>query len=212
MNINRLILASRSKWRQMLLDAAGIEFEAKGAAVDEAAIVPEDSRERARQRAIAKAHAVAAGETSAVVIGADQVLEFNGKPYDKVRTREEARERLMSFSGERHELLSAFCLVATPDLGLKEPVLAVDLIEVTMRVRPLLPIEVERYLDRDEWQETVGCYQYESAGIHLFDSVDGDSSAIIGLPLLPLFRELRRFGINPLVDSSGPWNLIWPQR
>ena len=207
MEIQRIILASRSKWRQMLLNAAGIEFEAKAAAIDEYAIAPPDPRARAMQRAVEKAKAVASGERGSLVIGADQVLAFGGKPFDKVRDREEARDRLLMFSGARHELLSAFSIVATSDFGLKDPVLITELVDVTMTVRPLTGLEVERYLDRNEWQDTVGCYQFEASGVHLFGNADGEGSAIIGLPLVPLLGALRRLGVNPLVDPAGPWTL-----
>jgi len=207
MNINRLILASSSQWRGKLLNEAGIDHLVRASHVDESKIVPAVPRERAIERAIAKARAVARQESEAIVIGADQVLEFRGMALDKVRSREEARERLMSFSAERHELLSAFCLVASPDLGLAKDLLHATIVATTMRVRPLLPIEVDRYLDMNEWQDSVGCYRFEGLGVHLFEAIDGDTSAIIGLPLVPLVRELRRLGINNLLNPQGTWTL-----
>src|SRR5690606_14571043 len=116
-----------------------------------------------------------------LVIGADQVLAFRGQAIGKVSHRDEARAQLEAFAGQRHELLSAYCLVAAADLGFATPLVAVGLVEVPMQMRPLTAPEIESYLDTGEWQGTVGCYQFENRGVNLFTAAGGDSSAIIGL-------------------------------
>jgi septum formation protein len=74
-------------------------------------------------------------------------------------------------------------------------------------MRPLTPAELDAYIATGEWRGSVGCYQFENRGAHLFESVNADHSAIVGLPLQLLLRELRRLGINALVQPHGPWTL-----
>lgn len=205
MKINRLILASSSRFRQQLLAAAGIQVAISHPDCDEAAIVASQALALAKARAEGKALSLSQVKDSALVIGADQVLEFEGRAYGKADSEAEARQRLMEFQGKSHSLHSAFCL-ALYQPG-ESPILwSSEVVTVPMTMRKLSLAEVNAYLDTQEWQGCAGCYQYENKGALLFAGQQGDASSIIGLPIFSLLAQLRDLGINPLLEPLGPWN------
>ncbi|WP_132324167.1 Maf family protein [Pseudobacteriovorax antillogorgiicola] len=203
MNINELILGSTSKYRAMVLGQAGIRhFRQLGSAADEEAIVHSQPLAMAQLRAEAKGNGVEAPPKSIVIAG-DQVLEFEGKPYGKVATADEAKARLRLFSGKTHYLHSAYALVLVGSKGQKS--MQSRVVSVPMTMRALSEAEVDAYVATDEWQGCAGCYQYENRGVHLFEKVLGDSTAIIGLPMPQILCDLRDMGVNLLIDPEGPW-------
>lgn len=191
-----LILASSSRIRAELLERAGLSFIAEAPGLDEAtmrlaldgeALGPTDIAE---VLARAKAEAVSEIAKDAFVIGADQVLALDGKVYGKCETMEEARARLLEFSGKTHQLLSA---VAVARNG--ETVWATT-DQANMAMRKLSPEYIGRYLAAagEEVLGSVGVYQLEGLGVQLFDKIEGSYFTILGLPLLPLLAALREQG------------------
>lgn len=205
-SVKKVILASQSPFRRALLSAAGLEFEAAAAPIDEYTIHGDTPGVQASRRAEAKAMAVAAMHPDALVIGADQVLSFEDLTFDKAPNVATARERLQALAGRTHFLHSAFAL-AYGNRGDTPVIIHSERVDVGMTMRPLSDYEIEAYLATGEWRGSVGCYQYENKGIHLFSSVNGDHSSIIGLPLMPLLAQLRQLGINALLQPSPPWTL-----
>ncbi len=207
MKINRLVLASTSRFRRVLLEQSGIQVFGIAPQCDEEAIVGANPLLTARLRADAKALSVGTVHENSIVIAADQVLEFQGRAYGKAADEDEARQRLQEFSGQVHRLHSAFSLAfyeadrPTPRLVSSEVVTA------TLGMRSLAPDELDAYVRTREWEGCAGCYQYENLGAQLFDWVDGDHTTIIGLPVLALLKELRTLGINTLTQPMGPWTL-----
>jgi septum formation protein len=191
-----LILASKSRVRSDLLANAGIDFETEGAEIDERAV--EDAvagsgitpGEVATILAEAKALAVSEKYPSAIVIGADQTLSLGDEILHKTGNMEAARRRLLQLSGKTHMLNSAVVLARNGETLWRH------LSEVQMTMRPLSPEFVGRHLSRtgDQVLASVGAYQFEGEGIQLFEKIDGDYFAVLGLPLLPLLEELRRLG------------------
>jgi septum formation protein len=192
---HRLILASKSKSRASVLRAAGLSFEQIGSGVDEDAL--KDAL-RAEGATVAK-QADLLAETKAlkvsishpgVVLGCDQMLDLDGVGVDKVSTREAAADVLRSLRGKTHILQSA--IVACVDGA---PVWR-HLAQPRLRVRNFSDAFLEDYLDAigDAAFEGVGCYQIEGRGAQLFDRIDGDYFAILGMPLLPLMQWLRDRG------------------
>jgi len=203
-----LILASSSPFRRELLAATGLTFKSLTADVDESNISPSDPKVCAIERSLAKAHDVAAKNPGCVVIGGDQVLDFDGHLMGKVSDQAQARDRLTLLSGQTHTLWSGLCLVYKASFEAAPVVLYSDALEIPMEMRKLSSDEIEAYLEyEDQWQGVVGCYKYEELGGQLFLSAGGDQSSIIGLPILTLMSELRTIGINPLLQSKGPWSL-----
>ncbi|CAJ0887617.1 hypothetical protein AMST5_03808 [freshwater sediment metagenome] len=189
-----LILASKSAGRRQVLAQAGVPFEARPADVDERAIeaglgdVGPDAVAAALARA--KALAVSKEAPGRLVLGADQVASCGERIFGKPETLEKAAELLRFLSARRHRLHSALAL-ARDDAILFETVAHADL---TMRA--LSDEFIDAYLEEigETALTSAGAYQVEGLGAHLFESVSGDHWTIMGLPVLPLFDALRRFG------------------
>jgi len=189
-----LVLASGSTVRRTMLEAAGIPVELLAAELDERAI--EAQAGNAEPNAVAallargKARKVAAKLPGRVVLGADQILALRGRRFAKPRDRAGAREQLLALSGHTHELHCAAVLVRDDSVLFE----AVDRARLTMRAfsAPFL----ESYLDLAGPAVTasVGGYQVEGPGIQLFERIEGDHFAILGLPLLALLAFFRREG------------------
>jgi septum formation protein len=186
-----LVLASGSAARRALLAAAGLPFEAVPADIDERAIeatlpgaAPD---EMALALARAKAQAISPQRPQALVIGADQVLSCDGEVFHKSATREEAARSLARLSGRTHRLTSAFALARGGEIVASEA----DAADLTMRALDAAALAL--YLDAagSAVLGSVGVYQWEGLGAHLFERVEGDHSTILGLPMLKLLAALR---------------------
>ncbi|WP_428521593.1 Maf-like protein [Roseibium sp.] len=192
-----LVLASGSKIRAELMRNAGLTIDVDPASVDERAVEaplleagfpPEDL---ASVLAEAKANDVSARRSGDLVIGADQILAFEGERRTKPDDMEAARRQLLSFSGKTHELLSAVVISKDGEAIWRH----VSTARLTMRT--LSPAFVGHYLAEagDDVLSSVGAYQLEGLGLQLFEKIDGDYFTILGLPMLPLLAQLRELGV-----------------
>ena len=196
-----LILASGSDTRRQMLEAAGIAFRVVVATVDEDAIRrdlyaadPDTSGTHvAELLSRTKAEEVSQRFPSALVIGADQVLEIGREIYTKPRTIEDARLGLKSMSGRMHRLVCAVSLAKSGSQVWQH----IDAASLTMR--DFSDEFLDGYLARagERVCASVGAYELEGLGIQLFERIDGDYFTILGLPLLPLLAELRGRGAIP---------------
>ena len=186
-----LILASQSRARRMLLDNAGLAFEALPADIDERAVQANSGLsapgEIAALLAQEKALFVAARKPGQYMIGADQTLALGLRMFSKPAGRVQAAEQLQTLAGNTHELHSA---VAVARDG---KVLFSDVSVARMTMRKLTESEINAYLDRagNAVTTSVGAYQLEGLGVHLFEKIEGDHFTILGLPLLSLLAFLR---------------------
>lgn len=193
-----LVLASKSEVRGKMLAAAGLRIEIRPAPIDERAAEAKagttDAAAIARYLARAKADAVAPDVPGYLVLGADQTLARGSARFSKPADRAEALEQLRSLRGRTHELHSALALVRDGKLIFD----CVDSARLTMR--NVSDRFLEDYLDMagDTALASVGGYQLEGIGIHLFERVEGDYFTVLGLPLLLLLSFLRQ---NKLVDG-----------
>lgn len=186
-----LVLASQSKSRQALLQAAGIVPEAIPADIDERGIQAAsgltDPSAIGALLARAKAAHIAANKPGRVVVGADQTLSLQGKLFSKPKGRAQAADQLRQLSGGTHELHSAIAVARDSDILFEHVSIA------RMTMRRLSDDFIARYLDAagDAVTTSVGAYQLEGLGSHLFERIEGDHFTILGLPLLPLLGFLR---------------------
>ena len=189
-----LVLASRSDIRGKILAAAGLRFGIRPAQIDERATEAKaggrDAAAAAALLARAKADAVAATQTGHLVLGADQTLALGDKRFSKPANRTEAVQQLRALRGQTHALHSALALVQDGKVLFE----LVDTARLTMR--DFSDRFLDDYLDMagDVALGSVGGYQLEGIGIHLFERVEGDYFTILGLPLLPLLAYLRNRG------------------
>jgi septum formation protein len=186
-----MILASQSRARQVLLHNAGIAFEAIPADIDEREIQKNSGLstpgEIAKRLAREKALWISQRHPGRVVVGADQTLALGDRLFSKPTGRAAAAEQLRLLAGNRHELHAAFAVARDGKIVSA----GADIAGMTMRA--LSGAEIEAYLDRagDAVTTSVGAYQLEGLGVHLFERIEGDHFTILGLPLLPLLAFLR---------------------
>jgi len=189
-------LASASQHRAALLNNAGLNIDTEPAQIDErliekpllqAGLLPDDI---AQVLAEAKAQDVSERHPDKLVIGCDQTLSLDGDMYHKPKDMKQARQHLLSFSAKTHQLNSAISIVLNSQTLWRHVSVA------NMTMRTLEPPFIGQYLARvgNRALGSVGAYQIEGIGIQLFDKVDGDYFTIVGLPLLPLLKELRSLG------------------
>ncbi|GAA0784798.1 Maf family protein [Roseibium denhamense] len=192
-----LVLASGSRIRAELMKNAGLQFDVDPASVDErsveepllkAGFPPEDL---ASVLAEAKANDVSARRPNDLVVGADQILAFEGERRTKPEDMEAARRQLLEFSGKSHDLLSAVVISKGGEAIWRQ----VSVARLTMRT--LSPAFVGHYLAEagDSVLSSVGAYQLEGLGLQLFEKINGDYFTILGLPMLPLLAQLRELGV-----------------
>jgi septum formation protein len=187
-----LILASQSRARQMLLGNAGIRFEAVPADIDERAVQKNSGLtspgEIAGLLAREKALFVASKNPGRYVIGADQTLALGDRLFSKPSGRAQAAEQLRLLAGNSHALHSAVAVISDGKIVFANVSIA------RMTMRQLSDNEISAYLDAagEAVTTSVGAYQLEGLGVHLFERIEGDHFTILGLPLLPLLAFLRR--------------------
>jgi len=190
-----LILASQSRARQALLTNAGIGFEAMTAEIDERAVQQASglsaAGEIASLLAREKALSVSTRLSGKFVVGADQTLALGDRLFSKPAGRAQAAEQLRALAGHSHELHSAVAVARDGKILFEAAAIAV------MTMRRLGEAEIEIYLDQagDAVTSSVGAYQLEGLGVHLFERIEGDHFTVLGLPLLPLFAYLRSEGL-----------------
>jgi nucleoside triphosphate pyrophosphatase len=189
-----LVLASKSDIRGKILAAAGLRFEIRPANIDERAAEreapPPNPVAAAQLLARKKAESVATTMLGRPVLGADQTLACDGQRFTKPVDRAAAAAQLRTLRGRTHELHSALALV-------RDGTILFECLETArLTMRNLSDRFIENYLDLigDAALASVGAYQLESVGVHLFERVEGDYFTILGLPLLPLLDFLRREG------------------
>jgi septum formation protein len=185
-----LILASGSSIRRKMLEDAGVAFEVVRPDIDEEAEKEgKDSLETiAKGLAEAKAVAVSRIRPGDWVIGSDSVVAVEGRLFSKPRDRQEAAEHLRFFSGKKMLLVSAVALALDGEVKWSH------FGRAELEVRELSDEFIESYLAA-EWPEvahTVGVFRMEGRGVQLFDTVAGGHFTILGMPLLPVLRQLRK--------------------
>jgi septum formation protein len=186
-----LILASQSRARQALLASAGIEFETVAAEIDERAVQQASSLSApgdiAALLAREKALSVSTRRPGNFVIGADQILALGTRLFSKPDSRAQAAEQLRTLVGQSHQLHSAVAVARDGEILFE----STDVARMTMR--RLGEAEIVAYLNEAGAAVTssVGAYQLEGLGVHLFERVEGDHFTILGLPLLALLAFLR---------------------
>jgi septum formation protein len=192
-----LILASASAPRRQLLINAGLAFDVEPSGLDEEEVTRSLGSRAAPQElastlAEMKAVKVSGRHPDAMVIGADSTLACNGRLFDKPPTMDAARKQLLALRGQTHELFSSV-VVARGGQRLWH---WSERARLTMR--PFDDAFIDTYLARagEGVLASVGAYQLEGLGAHLFTRVDGDYFTILGLPLLPLLSFLAGHGIG----------------
>jgi septum formation protein len=189
-----LLLASASQVRRSLLTAAGIPLEVMPSGLDERGLEAPlrqtgvGAPELAAHLARAKALAVSQQHPGRLVLGADQTLSCENLMLNKPNGRKGAEAQLRFLAGRTHRLHAAIALARDGTI------VGAALDHARLTMRKLADEFIAAYLDSmgDNVNQTVGAYQLEGLGIHLFAKIEGDHSTILGLPMLSLLALLRQ--------------------
>jgi septum formation protein len=192
-----LILASKSAIRRQMLEAAGLPVEVVTADVDERAVEIAARARGAQASRVAtalaaeKARTVSRMHPARAVAGADQTLDLDGEALHKPADIQAARVQLKRLSGRRHTLHSAAAIARDG------AIVAEAVSTATLTMRTLSDDMIDRYCRTvgDAVLGSVGAYQIEGPGIHLFETIEGDHFTILGLPLLDVLARLRDLGL-----------------
>lgn len=180
-----MILASASPSRKMLLERAGVAFEVVVSGVDEnipPEYTPAQTVECLAER---KGEAVFTLRPDCTIISADSVVSIDGMILGKPRDDEDAKATLRRLSGRTHDIFTGVCLLSA---GKKE--LFHNITQVTFY--PLTDEEIEEYVSMGESRGRAGSYGIEGKGVTLVQSICGDYSNIVGLPVAETLRRLRK--------------------
>lgn len=198
---SHLVLASGSRSRRQMLEAAGLTFDVAPADVDERTIretmQADDSgiepADVAEALARAKAETIGRQYPDALVIGADQVLALDDETFEKPRDIAGARRHLQKLRGRTHQLHAAVVLARSGEVVWAH----VDTASLTMHAFSADFLENYLMLAATVICDSVGAYQLEGLGVQLFERIEGDYFTVLGLPLLPLLGELRARKVIP---------------
>jgi septum formation protein len=184
-----LVLASTSSARRALMEGLGLPFRAVAPGVDEVVAPGTSPQHAVALLAERKARAVSSNHPRALVIGSDQLVSLDGQPLGKPADAKAARAQLASLRGRTHEIFTGVCVVGAGSI-------AVEVDAAKLTVLPLTDQEIDGYVATGEWQGCAGGYRVEGRGQAIFQRIDGDRSAIQGLPMQRVTRLLREAGVS----------------
>ena len=188
----KLVLASTSSYRQMLLERLSIPFELARPDTDETPLPGEPPATTAERLAAEKARAVATAWPDALIIGSDQVACLGDQVFGKPGTESRAVAQLQQMSGQTVVFHTALALLNTRSGRLQTAG-----IPTRVRFRTLTEAEIRRYVAKEQPLDCAGSAKSEGLGISLLEALSGDDpTALIGLPLIALSRMLRAEGLQ----------------
>ena len=183
--INNIILASKSEVRKKILDKNGINCEVIPANIDEESIKESLLKEKETPKTISKnlaelkANKISEKKTDKLVLGADSIIDLNGKIISKPKNREEALDILKKFNGQKHRLISSVCISKNGTMIWN----CTDASTLTMKQLNLDEIKSYLIKIRDKELYAYGVYQIEAGGRSLFSKIEGNEDTIMGLPV-----------------------------
>lgn len=187
----KIVLASTSAYRRMLLERLQLPFDVAGPEVDEAPLADELPPAMAQRLAVDKARAVASRFPAALVVGSDQVAYMGSEIYGKPGTVERAIDQLRRMSGKTVIFHTALALLNTQTGDART-----EAVPTRVKFRVLSDDEIVRYVEKERPLDCAGSAKSEALGITLLDSLSGDDpTALVGLPLIALSRMLRAEGV-----------------
>lgn len=192
--MKKLILGSTSVYRKELMLKLGIPFETMKPGCDEdnlkKGLLAQNKTplQVAEGLAFGKAASLNNEFKHAVVIGGDQLIDFDGHIIGKSKTIEKAKEQLTSMSGRTHNLITSIAILHEDQKWTLNHI-------SRMKMKKLTPQEIENYIRIDLPLDCAGSYKIERSGICLFEKIETDDfSAIQGLPMMWISQKLKEIG------------------
>lgn len=188
----KLVLASSSPFRKMLLERLLVPFETINPDIDETPMIGETPLQLVKRLAVEKAQAVASDYPNSLIIGSDQVAMHGEEIVGKPHTHERAVSQLRSASGKEIKLFTGLALINS-----ETKTLQADVIPFTVYFKQLSEEVIENYLRKEEPYNCAGSVRAEGLGIALLKRFEGDDpNALIGLPLIRLISMLEKEHYN----------------
>lgn len=185
----QLVLASTSPRRRELLALLGVSFEVHAPAFEERPRTGLSPRKQVECFALEKAKSIAGKRPDDLVLGSDTVIELDGRLLGKPRDLDEARDMLTDLAGRPHEVHTAVALCSRIR-GIE----SVEIATATVFMREDVEGAIERYLASGESLGKAGAYSIQGAGGDLVERIEGDFTAVVGLPLTVVARLLESVG------------------
>ena len=183
-----IILASKSESRLKILQETGLDFIQLKSNIDESFVKEKHKKKNANfiatKLAETKALFISRENRKSYVIGADQICISKGKIFSKPKNKKKAIEQLSELNGKTHKLISAFSICYN------NQVVYSNVEEVKLKMRKLSKKSIKDYVEIDLPISSCGSYRFEANGKYLFSDVVGNTSTILGLPILPLIEIL----------------------
>lgn len=187
--MTRLVLASESPRRRLLLSTAGFHFDVVAPRVDETPLRDETPRDMVERLASLKARSVVVG-APAIVLAADTAVVVDGEDLGKPADRAEAGEMLRRLAGRTHTVLTGWCAVHTDGRSVD------GITQTLVSMRPLDEEAIDAYLDSGEWRDKAGAYGLQGLASGFVDHLDGPRSNVIGLPIRHVVAALGQLGLE----------------
>ncbi len=186
----RLVLASGSPRRKMLLDAVGLTFDVIESGIEEVRRESEDAINFASRMACEKALNVSDRIRDAIVLAADTIVECDGQILGKPADHTQAQAMLRMLSGNTHTVVTAFAIAAAGAIA--------DSRAITSRVtfHALSLAEINAYVATGEPLDKAGAYGIQGLGAAFIKHVEGSRDNVMGLPVREVLAALRRHGIE----------------
>ncbi len=195
----KLILASASPRRRELLAGVGLTFEVIPSAVEEIRESGETVSEYVSRLSLEKAREVARRHANAWIIGADTVVHIDGVILEKPRDEAEAREMLERISGREHTVYSGLTLYRDDPRYSQTAT-----VQTRVRMISLEPGQIAWYVQTGEPLDKAGAYAVQGVGGMFIETIDGNYTNVVGLPLSTLLVMMQRAGIDPLGATAAP--------
>ena len=187
-----IILASQSPRRQELMKLTGLPFTVRVADVDETMDKSLPVQQEVTRVSRLKAQTIAAGAAADdIVIAADTIVVIDGRELGKPRSEQEALDMLRLLSGRTHEVVTVLSVC-------KGPRIESEAVVTKVTFRTLCDEELRAYIKTGEPMDKAGSYGIQGYGGMFVKCIEGDYFSVMGLPLCPLCRMLRAFGVRIL--------------
>lgn len=190
-----IILASSSPRRKQLLESVGVPFKVIPSNIKEKMNPRLGAAAQAKRLSLQKAVAVADGfmGQNVVIIAADSIVVIESEQLGKPENTEDAERMLRKLSGKKHITVTGFTLLDC--LSGKKSTKSV---ETSLWMRKLTDSEIKSYIKKVDVFDKAGSYAVQDLGAILFEKIEGDYLNVLGLPMVSLYKELRKFGVNLL--------------
>jgi septum formation protein len=200
--VTRLILASGSPRRRVLLGALGVPFDIRPADVDETPVPGESADDLVRRLAVAKAEAglAAASERPAVVLAADTLVSVDGEVLGKPVDEADAARMLRLLSGSRHQVLTGVAVAASDGTSAS---LSVEVETTHVHMAPWTEEQIAAYVASGEPMDKAGSYAIQEVGDRFVTRIEGTFDNVVGLPMARTRRMLVEAGLELPGDPLG---------